>query len=280
MRPVVVAEIGINHNGDVELAKSIIALSKNIGADFVKFQKRDIDLVYTKEYLDKPRVSKWGTTTREQKEGLEFGKKEYDIIDAYCNEIGISWFASPWDINSVEFLTHYNVPYMKIASACITDMDLLDAVVETKIPIIMSTGMSTTEEVMKALDRIKSGGGTVEYLLHCVSSYPTPDNEMNMLGLRAMIETYEPQIKVGFSNHSPKIIYTVQAAIMGAKMLEFHVTLDRNFQGTDHQASIGPVGFDRIMSHLQSIESGWGNEVWGKVQPSEIPVKSKLRRIQ
>lgn len=273
-KPVIVAEIGINHNGSIEIAKSLIALAQNFGCDYVKFQKRTVELVYNKESLDSHRVSRWGTTQRDQKEGLEFGKEEYDEIDEYCKELGIGWFASAWDYKSVEFLAHYNVPYMKIASACITDFDLLNSIKHSNIPVIMSTGMSTKEQIDKALDYL---GSQVEYLLHCTSSYPTTDEDMNMKGLLTLKEIYGGGYKIGFSNHSMKIIYTVQAYVMGAELLEYHITLDRNMDGSDHAASIGPTGLDRIIKHINSIHAGWGD---GEIRclESEIPVMKKLRK--
>ncbi|MFC1933572.1 N-acetylneuraminate synthase family protein [Chloroflexota bacterium] len=274
-RPIAVAEIGINHNGDLGIAESLIALAKNFGCDFVKFQKRTVDMVYGEEFLGTRRISKWGTTQREQKEGLEFGKEEYDKIDSYCKELGIKWFASAWDYKSVEFLMQYDIPYLKVASACITDSDLLERIKPYNIPVILSTGMSNKEQIDKALDYL---GNQVEYLLHCTSTYPTPDKDMNMKGLWTLKELYGDKYKIGFSNHSMKIIYTVQAYVMGAEMLEFHITLDRNMEGSDQAASIGPVGLDRIMKHINSIHDGWGDgEI--KCLESEIPVMNKLRKM-
>ncbi len=234
-RPIVVAEIGINHNGSLEVAKSLIALAVNFGCNYVKFQKRTVELVYPRELLDSRRVSRWGTTQREQKEGLEFGKKDYDKIDEYCRELGIGWFASPWDCMSVEFLMQYDLPYIKVASVGITDDALLESIKMTGKPIIMSTGMSSKEQVDRALDYL---GNQVEYLLLCTSSYPTPDEDMNMKGLWTLKELYGDRCKIGFSNHSAKVIYTVQAYVMGAEMLEFHITLDRNMEGSDQAASV------------------------------------------
>jgi N-acetylneuraminate synthase len=274
-KPVVVAEIGINHNGDLGIAKSLMGLAKNSGCDFVKFQKRTVDLVYSKEYLATQRISRWGATQREQKEGLEFGKKEYDEIAKEAKRLSVGWFASPWDYKSVAFLEQYNIPYLKVASAGITDFELLEAVRSCNIPVIISTGMSTKEQIDKALDYL---GEQVEYLLHCVSTYPTPDEDMNMKCILTLKETYGGRVKIGFSNHSAKIIYVVQAYIMGAEMLEFHITLDRNMDGSDHSASIGPKGLDRIMKHLESVFAGWGDGEIKRLE-SEVPVMKKLRRI-
>lgn len=216
----VVAEIGINHNGDIDLAKKLIDVAKIHGCQFVKFQKRDIDLVYSKEELDKPRESPWGTTNREQKEGLEFGAEEYEEIDLHCVTREIDWFASPWDIVSVNFLRMYDPPFMKVASASLTDLELLQSIKETNIPVILSTGMSTKEELDGAIDLL---GAQVEYILACTSTYPTPDSEMNLKFIRTLIDQY-PNQRIGFSNHSPGIMFMVAARAIGAEMLEFHMT--------------------------------------------------------
>ncbi|GAG08598.1 unnamed protein product, partial [marine sediment metagenome] len=258
MEPVkVVAEIGINHNGSVKIAKEMIRVAKEAGCDFVKFQKRDIYLVYTKEELDKYRESPWGTTNRDQKTGLEF-EVEYDEIDRYCKEKGIRWFASPWDCNSVEFLEKYNLSYTKIASPCVTDIVLLNAIKKTKRPVILSTGMSTKKEVDDAINIL---GDQIEYLLACTSTYPTTDDEMNLKFIERLKVEY-PQYKVGFSNHSPGIIYLCAAAAIGAKMLEFHITLDRSMYGSDQAASIEVSGIQKVVKHVRNIEKAMGTGKW------------------
>lgn len=274
-KPITVAEIGINHNGDLNIAKSLIAMAANFGADCVKFQKKTPEICVPKLQRNIMQVTRWGRITYlEYKRRMEFGKEEYDEIAEYCKELSIKWFASAWDYKSVDFLMQYDIPYLKVASACITDFDLLERVKSNDIPVILSTGMSTKEQIDKALDYL---GNQVEYLLHCTSTYPTPDEDMNMKGLWILREIYGSRVKIGFSNHSEKIIYTVQAYVMGAEMLEFHITLDRNMEGGDHAASIGPVGFDRIMKHINSIYAGWGDgEI--KCLESEIPVMKKLRK--
>lgn len=275
-KPITVAEIGINHNGDLSIAKSLIALAANFGCDCVKFQKKTPEICVPKLQKNIMKVTRWGHITYlEYKKRMEFGKEEYDEIDDYCKELDIKWFASPWDYKSVDFLIQYDIPYLKVASPCVTDFELLERIKSSNIPVILSTGMSTKEQLDKALEYL---GNQVEYLLHCTSTYPTPDEDMNMKGLWALKEIYGNRFKIGFSNHSRKIIYTVQAYAMGAEMLEFHITLDRNMEGSDHAASIGPLGLDRIMKHINSIYAGWGD---GEIKPleSELPVMNKLRRV-
>ena len=274
-RPVVVAEVGINHNGDVGLAQANVGLARGLGADYVKFQKRNVEKVYARMDLDRPRVSSWGKTNREQKLGLEFGREEYDKIDEFCKAIGIKWFATPMEPDSLAFLCDYDPPFIKVASFDVTNMELLEAIRATGKPVIMSTGMSTKEQIDRAIGVL---GHQLEYLLHCVSSYPTPDEDVNLSGMLALREVYGERGKIGYSNHSERIIYCVAATVLGAEMLEFHVTVDRNLYGSDQKASVGPTGFKRIMDHLASLERGWGD---GSVEPrpSEEPAKKKLRRF-
>lgn len=273
--PIFVAEIGINHNGNIKNAKSLIALANNNDIKYVKFQKRDIDLVYGQQFLNSPRVSKWGSTQRDQKAGLEFSNEQYADIDEYCKMIGSSWFASPWDVNSVNFIADFKVPYIKISSASITDIELLKAVKETNIPVILSVGMSNKAEIDSALDII---GKQVEYILWCKSTYPTIDTDMNLSGILTLKELYGNTYKIGFSNHSPHIIYCVAAYIMGAEMIEFHVTLDRNSEGSDQIASIGPYGIECIVKHITKIHNGWGDGTIS-IAENEKAVMKKLRKV-
>ncbi|MHA2023946.1 MAG: N-acetylneuraminate synthase family protein [Candidatus Thorarchaeota archaeon] len=270
---VMVCEIGINHNGDVGLARKLIDVAKQAGCDLVKFQKRNIDLVYTKSELSRYRESPWGKTNRAQKEGLEFDLEEYKEIDRYCKEREIQWFASPWDPKSVEFLMEFDNPYTKIASAGVTDIKLLEAVRETGRPVIISTGMSDQQQVDLALEIV---GKQVEYLLACTSTYPTADCEMNLKFIETLKREY-PQYKIGFSNHSPGIIYTCCAAALGAEMLEFHITLDRAMYGSDQAASIEVPGVWNLGKHVRNIEEAMGDGGW-RVFPSEKEISRKLRR--
>jgi len=269
----IIAEIGINHNGSLELAKKMIYMASKYNCDYVKFQKREISLVYTKEELDKPRESKWGTTTRDQKMGLEFGRAEYDEIDSYCKLLNMKWYASPWDPISVDFLMKYNPPYMKIPSALITNFELLEAVKNTGKPTIISTGMSTKDEVDACLNFM---GDQVEYILACCSTYPTKDEEMNLKFIQTLIKEYGHKYKIGFSNHNPGTYYCTVAPALGAQMIEFHITLDRTFEGSDQAASIEEAGVRIITSHIRCLEVAMGTGEWW-VRDSEIPIKNKLR---
>ena len=269
-----VAELGINHNGDLKIAKQLIDIAKTAGCDYVKFQKRTIDLVYTEEELNKYRESPWGTTNRQQKEGLEFSKEDYDWIDMYCKQVGIEWFASPWDIESVKFLAQYGLPFIKIASACVVDSSILAAIVgDSNSSVIISTGMSTGDEVIRCTNNF---GKRVEYILACTSTYPTANYEMNLSFITTLKQLY-PGTKVGFSNHSPGIMYMVVAAALGAKMLEFHITLDRSMPGSDQAASIEPEGVFKLVKHVRNLEKAMGDGNW-KVYPSEEKIKEKLRK--
>jgi N-acetylneuraminate synthase len=266
------AEIGINHNGNIDIAKKLIDMACFAGCDYVKFQKRTINLVYTEEELNKPRESPWGDTFYDQKYGLEFGKERYDIIDKYCKEKNIDWFASPWDPLSVKFLVEYNLPYIKIPSAKITDFEVLYAVKETDIPVIISTGMSTKKEVDNCVNFL---GDQIEYILACTSTYPTKEEEMNMSFIPTLKREY-PKYKIGFSNHSPGIIYCAVAAALGAEMIEFHITIDRSMYGTDQASSIETEGVLKIVKYVRNLEKAMGDGHW-HVFPSEEAIKKKLR---
>lgn len=270
----VVAELGINHNGDLDLAKKMIDVAAAAGCHYVKFQKRDIDLVYTKEELDKPRESPWGTTTREQKQGLEFSDIDYIEIALYCEQKKIKWFASPWDYNSVKMLTKFDIPFIKVPSALVTNTDFLEICGETGKPIILSSGMSTLDDVRHA--RRVVGWGNVYCVMQCTSTYPTAPNEVNVSVLDEFREAF-PATKIGFSNHYPGLMAMIMAATLGYDMLEFHLTLDRTMYGSDQAASIEPKGVFELMSRLRLIEQMKGTGV-KNIYPSELPVMAKLRR--
>jgi len=273
-RVVLIGEIGVNHNGDIDLAKRLIDVAVLADLDYVKFQKRTINLVYTEEELNKYRESPWGTTNREQKEGLEFDKEEYDVIDEYCKEKNIGWFASPWDIESVEFLNQYRPKYMKVASACLTDQSLLDKMRGTTADFIVSTGMSTKAELDRALSII---GNRTRYILACTSTYPAFDAEMNLNFIKTLEEQY-PAYKIGFSNHSPGIQYSIVSAGLGAKMIEFHITMNRAMYGSDQAASIETGGVMALSKHVRNLELAMGTGDW-TVFESEEKVKKSLRRF-
>lgn len=270
-----IGEIGINHNGDINLAKSIISLANNYGCNYVKFQKRTPDVCIPESQKNIVVNTPFGYPMKyiDYKNKMEFGEEEYKEIDRYATLIGIEWFASVWDIPSVEFIQKFNPTFLKIPSALITNNQLLEKCKDAGIPCIISTGMSTEQEIDNATNSL---GSSLKYILHTTSSYPTPNKEMNMKKMITIKKLYGDRCKIGFSNHSQDIIYLIQAYVMGAEMLEFHITLDRNLPGTDQLASIGPTGLDKIMKHLNNIGIGWGDgEI--KIQESEIPIMKKLR---
>lgn len=269
----IIAEIGINHNGDIELAKKLIDVASRAGCDAVKFQKRDLDTVYTKEELDKPRKSPWGTTQREQKEGLEFSKKEYDFIDKYCKEKGIIWFASAWDIKSLVFLDNYNLKYNKIASAMITNIDFLKEVAKRKKYTFISTGMSGYNEIDKAVDLFKASDCPFE-LMHSVSAYPSPEDQLNLNIIQRLVKKYN--CPVGYSGHEPSVSPSIVAVTLGANSIERHITLDRSMYGSDQSASLEEKGLEQLVSIIRKIPIVIGKED-KKMLDCEIEVAKKLR---
>lgn len=271
MKIILVGEIGINHNGDMTNAKKLIDVAQLAGLDYVKFQKRDIDSVYAKEYLDSPRESPWGTTQREQKEGLEFNYVEYKEINDYSSKL-TGWFASPWDVKSVDFLDHFDSKFIKVASAMITDFELLESIKSKSKSVIISTGMSTKQEVDACVDFL---GDQVEYILACTSTYPTKNEDMNLNFIKTLKKEY-PKHRIGFSNHNAGIQFCLFSAVLGAEMIEFHVTLDRAMYGSDQSASIETSGVLKIGSHIRAIEAGMGDGNW-TVTPEEEKIKEKLR---
>ena len=268
----VIAELGINHNGDINLARKLIDVAYSAGCHYVKFQKRTVDLVYTKEELDKPRESPWGTTTREQKYGLEFDE-EYWAIDAYC-ESRIPWFASPWYIESVHFLAQWNIPFIKVPSALITNREILEACRETNHKIILSTGMSTLKQVDEAIEIL--GQEHIYCVMHCTSTYPTVPEEINAKCILNLKERY-PWFKIGFSNHYPGLMAMLLAVAYGADVIECHITLDRTMYGSDQAASIEPQGLFALMQRINLIERMKGDGI-KQIYDSEVPIIAKLRR--
>lgn len=271
---IMVAETGINHNGDIGIAKQLIDVAKFANVDYVKFQKRDINLVYSEKELDVSRESPWGTTNRQQKEGLEFNLGDYIAIDDHCRQIGMRWYGSPWDIKSVDFLVQFKPDYLKIASALITYKELLVKIKETGIPLVVSTGMSNPDEINEVCNFF---GDQISYLLHCTSTYPCLPEEINMNCILELKEIY-PQYKIGFSNHSSGTVYIPVAVGLGAEMVEFHVTLDRSMYGSDQPASIEPEGVLKISKYVRNLEVAMGDGV-KKVYDSELPILKKLRRL-
>ena len=274
MKTFVIAEIGINHNGDIDIAKKLIDGAVDAGCDAVKFQKRTIDIVYTKEELDKPRESPWGTTNRHQKLGLEFEKEQYDQIDLYCKEKGIEWFASAWDLPSQIFLKQYNSKYNKIASAMLTYTELLKVVADEKKYTFISTGMSTLDEIENVVNIFRDAHCPFE-LMHCNSTYPMDNKDANL----AVIDTLRKQFncKVGYSGHETGRVVSVAAVVLGATSIERHITLDNAMYGSDQAASVEPSGLIRLVRDIRVIEKALGNGV-KSVYEGEQAMRDKLRR--
>ena len=272
----IVAEIGINHNGDVELVKKMINVAKNVGCDAVKFQKRTIEKVYSKEVLDSPRDSPWGKTTREQKLGIEFGSREYDEIDRYCFLHDMEWYASAWDVDSQKFLRQYNLKHNKIASAMLTDYKLLETVAEEKKLTFISTGMSTMDEVRKAVEIFKKYDCPFE-LMHCNSAYPMDISEANLLCIPTLKKEFN--CNVGYSGHEVAgYLVCVSAVLLGATSIERHMSLDRTLYGSDQVASLEPLGWIRLVRDIRKIKQILGDgkkRIWD----SELPAKEKLRKF-
>jgi N-acetylneuraminate synthase len=269
----VIAEIGINHNGDIDLAKELIDMAHDSGCDAVKFQKRDIESVYSEEELNKYRESPWGTLTREQKHGIEFDIVQYKELEKYTDEKGLDFIVSCWDLNSLqEVEDNLNVKYHKVASAMATDKEFLEKLHYTGKSIILSTGMCTDEQVDAALKILKN----TEYLLACTSTYPTKEEEINLKYITTLKEKY-PHLSIGFSNHYSGLVACIGATALGAECLEFHITKDRAMYGSDQIASIESVG--ELMTSVNKIQKmlGDGEKV---VYDSEKPIIDKLRKIE
>ena len=275
MKTFIIAEIGINHNGDVEIAKELMKKAKLCGVDAVKFQKRDIELVYSKEELDKSRESPFGKTTREQKYGIELGEKEYDIINEYAKELNISWFASAWDLNSQKFLKKYNLKYNKIASAMIIDKKFLKEVAKEKKYTFISTGMSGYEEIDNAVKIFNDEKCNFE-LMHCVSQYPFDSQHASLNLIKALKDKYN--CKVGYSGHEKSGLAISYAAVsLGATSLERHITLDRNMYGSDQAASLTVNGFFELVGGVREIEKALKGNLKKEILEIEIPIAKKLR---
>jgi len=269
----VIAEIGINHNGDIDLAKRLISVAVAAGCDAVKFQKRTVEIVYTEKELATPRPNPWGDTNGDLKRGLEFGQEEYDEIDAFCRSIKIDWFVSPWDEISVDFMEQYDTPVYKIASASLTDDNLLRHVRKTGKPVIASTGMSTYAEIDHAVDVL---GKENLILMHTTSTYPAKYEQLNLRAIPSMIDRYG--IPVGYSGHETGIPTTVAAAVLGACCVERHITMDRAMWGSDQSASLEPNGISRLVRDIRLVEQSMGDGI-KRVYEEEVPVMKKLRRV-
>jgi len=274
MNTFIISEVGINHNGDIDIAKQLIQGAKDAGADAVKFQKRNIDKVYSQEELNKYRESPWGTTNRQQKLGLEFGEEEYDEIDRYCREIRIQWFATPWDLDSVKFLEKYNLPYFKVPSPLITHIPLVETIAKLGKKTFISTGMSTIQEIGDCINIFKKYDCSYE-LMHCNSTYPCKDEDLNLMAIRTLRHTFD--CRIGYSGHSAGIMDGVLAVVLGAKSIEKHITLDRTMYGSDQPASLEIHGFKKMVEYIKYTEIALGSGV-KIVTPEEEIIKKKLRR--
>jgi N-acetylneuraminate synthase len=270
----VVAEIGINHNGDINIARELISAAVLAGCDAVKFQKRTIEVVYTPEDLARPRESPFGRLNGDLKRGLEFGYEQYGAIDRYCKEKSILWTASCWDEGSVDFMEQFDPPYYKIASACLTDDKLLRYHRSKGRPIVLSTGMSTLKQIRHAVEVL---GGTDELIiLHCTSTYPSKPEELDLRVIQTL--NTEFNCPVGYSGHEVGLQTTYAAVVVGACYVERHISLDRALWGTDQAASVERGGFVRLVRDIRVIERALGDGV-KKVHESEKPILGKLRRV-
>jgi N-acetylneuraminate synthase len=272
----IIAEIGINHNGDLNVAKRLIDIAAAAGCDAVKFQKRDPDVCVPEQQKNVEKDTPWGTMTYlEYKHKTEFGKKEYDEIDQHCRNKGISWSASPWDLGSLEFLLQYDIPFIKIPSAMLTNLELIEAAAKSGKKVILSTGMSTEEEIYRAICVLEPGPEMYDYaILHCNSTYPAPLDELNLSCIKTMKDKYG--CEVGYSGHEFRLGTSVAAVYLGATIIERHITLDRSMWGSDHLSSVEPQGLFKLVSGIRELEQSFGDGKI-KVTESEKVVRKKLR---
>tara|TARA_B100000424_G_scaffold266883_1_gene258734 strand:- start:400 stop:1242 length:843 start_codon:yes stop_codon:yes gene_type:complete len=271
----VIAEIGINHNGDINLAKKLIDAAVDAGCDAVKFQKRTVEDVYTKKDLDRPRESPWGTTNREQKLGLEFSEKQYSEIDAYCKSKNIEWFFSAWDVKSQKLMRKYNCKYNKVASPMLTHKALLTEIASEGKYTFISTGMSTIDQIEKAVEIFKSFNCPFE-LMHCNSTYPLKDEDIHLALIPHLSKKFG--VCVGYSGHETGIIACVAAVAMGATSIERHITLDRAMYGSDQAASLETTGLVKMVKYIRAVEKCIGYPI-KFVHDSEVPSLKKLRTV-
>ena len=269
-----IAEIGINHNGDMSIAKKLIDYSKEAGFDAVKFQKRTVEKVYSKDYLDSPRESPWGKTQREQKKGLEFEFQEYQEIDEYCKKKNILWSASAWDIDSQKFLNQFNFKFNKVASPMMGNFPLLKEIASEKKKTFISTGMCDLEDIDKVVDVFKQKNCEFE-LMHCVSTYPMKDEDANLLAIKTLRDRYN--CNVGYSGHETSLAKIgIVAATLGATSIERHITLDRAMYGSDQSASISYEVLKNFTESVRVVQKILGDGE-KKVTEKEIPIRKKLR---
>jgi N-acetylneuraminate synthase len=271
----VIGEIGLNHNGDVELAMRLIDVAAEAGADAVKFQKRTPEIATPEHMRDTLRETPWGTMTYlEYRYRVEFDADQYAQIGAYASSCGLDWFASPWDVPSVDVLESLDVVAHKIASASVTDVELLERVAQTRKPVILSTGMSTLDEIDRAVETL---GTENLVLLHATSTYPMPAEEANLRTIQTLRDRYVG-VPIGYSGHERGLQISLAAVALGARVVERHITLDRTMWGSDHAASLEPQGFEHLVRDIRIIETALGDGV-KRVFPGELAPKAKLRRV-
>tara|TARA_X000001382_G_scaffold15868_1_gene10102 strand:- start:12 stop:851 length:840 start_codon:yes stop_codon:yes gene_type:complete len=271
----IIAEIGINHNGDLEIAKQLIDGAVAAGCDMVKFQKRTLDLVYTKADLDRPRESPWGTTNRQQKEGLEFGVEEYTEIDQYCKLNNIAWCASAWDVESQKFMRQFNLDHNKVASAMLTHRELLQTIAEEGKHTFVSTGMSTMSQIEAAIKIFQDANCPFE-LMHCCSTYPMEVEDANLNTINTLRNTFG--CNVGYSGHETGLIVSCTAVALGATSLERHITLDRSMYGSDQSASVELDGLKKLVKYVRAVEASLGSSE-KVVTEKELQIATKLRTV-
>jgi N-acetylneuraminate synthase len=278
-RTYIIADAGINHNGDIAMAMKLVSAAHKAGADCVKFQKRQIDLVYTSEELNSYRESKWGDTFRAQKEGLELSKDDYAQLQKYCDELGIAFTASPWDRSSVRFLDEMDVPFIKVPSAKATDKDYLEEVADTKLPIVLSTGMCTEEMINAIVFFLEDKKANLQVILSCTSTYPTQKEELDLNRIKTLINRYSrTKYTIGWSGHDTTILTGPLAVACGARVVERHITLNKRLDGSDQKASLEPSEFEQMVNDIRFTETVLGSgEI--KIYPSERPIIAKLRKI-
>ena len=270
----IIAEIGINHNGDMSICKKLIDTAVESGCNAVKFQKRDINQVYTQEFLDLSRESPWGKTQREQKIGLEFDKNQYDEISQYCKTKNIEWFASAWDLNSQEFLQQFDCKYNKVASAMIVHTDLLKEIASEGKHTFISTGMTTYDDIQAAVDIFREANCSFE-LMHTISTYPMKDEDANLNMIKTLRKKFN--CNIGYSGHEAGLAISYAAAALGITSLERHITLDRAMYGSDQSASVEPAGFRQLIGAVRKIELAMGDGVKKTIE-AEIPIARNLRQ--
>lgn len=269
----IIAEIGINHNGSMKICKELISLAHSAGCNAVKFQKRDIDTVYTQEFLSMPRESPWGTTQRDQKMGLELGEEDYREISDFCKDLGIDWFVSCWDTGSQKTMRKFGTPYNKVASPMIVDQDLLKEIASEGKHTFISTGMSELEQIDEAVRIFRESKCSFE-LMHCVSTYPMRDEEANLQCIQTLRDRYD--CNIGYSGHEVGLSISYAAAALGISSLERHITLDRAMYGSDQAASIGPEGLRQLVGGIRKIESAMGDGI-KRVTSGEKTIAERLR---